>query len=134
MNPKAKKRALLNGRATYAGEGELNQYLRQLGWTQKQFCEYAGIHPSAFTRWRGHPLARWPIHLAELVLRMWNMEAWLKTKNYTEEWINEHFGPIELPPMPTGRYPRKPGQLLIDGKPLAEWSPWKTYTNRKPAS
>jgi hypothetical protein len=123
-HPGARKGFLLQGNASYSGEGELHAFLRQLGWTQKQFCEYAGIDPSAFTRWRGHPLARWPVELLRLLIENQRFREVLKTRTSINP---DQYSPAPPPPMPTGRYPRKRGDLLINGKPLTEWSPWSSF-------
>jgi hypothetical protein len=105
-NPNATRHLLLLGKASYSGHGELHQFLSILGWKESDFADFCGIHRSAFSRWRGHPLAKWPVELLRLLIWSNRMAEKLSSLGYKpEEW-----SPKPLPPMPTGRYVRTAAQ------------------------
>ena len=118
-NARAAKRIM--GRQLYAGMGELHELLAVIGWTTEQFCDYAGIHRATFNGWRGHPMSRWPVELLRLRIHADRMAAALAEMGKDPD----SYLPENLPKRTDGRYPRKAGQLVVEGKPLADYSPWK---------
>ncbi len=114
-------RDLLLGKARHAGTGDFHDLLSQLGWSMADFCRYAGVARSTPPRWRGHPLGVWPVELLRQRIQLERIEAWAKGKGIKMP----DFSPTPLPTFPQGRYPRKRGDLKIDWRPLAKYSPWK---------
>lgn len=97
--------------ALYAGEGELHALIRASGISQKQFCELVGINASTFTKWYGHPLHDWPIRFMRLFAWQQNARIWMEKQGIDPNRFNAAL-PTEM--HKAGRYPRKPGDLVID--------------------
>jgi hypothetical protein len=100
----------------YAGEGALDNLLRQSGLTVSEYCDLCGITVSSFRRWAGHPLTKMPIALLEHFIWAKNMAAFLIERGYDPG----RFRPQALPRAPGGHYPRTTDQvqqLIRDVKP-----------------
>ena len=107
----------IGGSKSYAHEGEFTQLLRILKWSIPDFCEYAGVANRTAWGWLGHPMAKWPVELLRQRIQIARAEA---------AGVNMgQFTPAPLPKFPDGRYPRKRGSMIVEGKKLTEYSPWK---------
>lgn len=93
------------------GEGRFHELLKILGMTEKTFALFAGLHPENVRKWAGHPLQPWPIVLLEALAQNANMAK----KLMQHGWNPDDFKAGQLPPAPTGRYPRtaEQGRALI---------------------
>ena len=110
-NPKARRGALLTKEASYAAEGEFSQLLRMADMTQRDFAVAAGIHFGTVSQWCGHPMQSWPMELLRHYLWRKNAE-----KYFADRGIDIKQFETKLPErvMPTGRYPRKSGQVKFN--------------------
>jgi hypothetical protein len=107
---------------TYAGQGPLHHYLAALGMERIDFCRLFDVPHQTFQNWRGWPLHNWPIELLRWYGYAKNMEAKLKELGYDVTTFE-----VQLPkPHRMGQYPRKKGDLKVDGVPIEEYSPWNS--------
>jgi len=120
-NPKAKRRLGTRRKAIFSGEGEFDNLLKQLNWSHKDFAEFAGMSRATVSGWTGHPLHKWPVKLMELILTVRSMSALLEKQGFDPA---VHGKIPQLPPTKPGRFPRKKGTFKIDGKLLADYSPF----------
>lgn len=107
--PARKKRVNFGGKVVYAGEGEFHALLRELGWNEQKFADFAGVAVKTVHSWEGHPIALWPVQLLYYTL-------WAKNMAAVIGHLAEKYRPRGVPPAPGGRYPRTREQ----GKKLLE--------------
>jgi hypothetical protein len=120
---------LLEGEALRSGEGELHALLGVIGLSPAEFCRMVGIHPSTFYRWYGTPLHQWPVEF----LRSY---AWATAM--AGELRKRGIDPAQFEPrlpgrrMPTGRYPRRKGDLVLERakQEPGDYSPWTAPRER----
>lgn len=121
-NPKAKRRVGILRKAIFSGEGEFDNLLKQLNWTHDDFAEYAGMSRTTVSGWTGHPLHKWPVKMMELILTVRSMSALLEKQGFDPA---AHWKIPQLPQEKRGKsHPRKKGTFRIDGKLLADYSPF----------
>lgn len=101
----------VSSKTLLSGEGELHGLLKAIGLSEAEFCQLAGIDRSVFYRWYGFPLAEWPRVL--LLHYGWAMK--MATFLASKGWDPEKFRPEPPPLTKAGRYPRKDGDLKIQG-------------------
>jgi len=119
-NSKARFSPFFHTKTRYAGEGDLHSLLRISGMSRKEFCEVVGIRPSTFRRWYGHPLHPWPVEFLRHYVWLQNALVWVRRHGGDPEALKPVIPEQETP---TGRYPRKRGDLKIN-LPDPDWSPW----------
>lgn len=101
-----------NPEVALTGQGEMHQLLAICRLTQRAFCEMVGIRESAFVRWYGFPLHPWPIRFLRLFA--WTLAArrWMMDNGVDPEQFNPALPTRKIM---TGQFPRKPGDLVLDG-------------------
>jgi hypothetical protein len=120
---------LLEGEALRSGEGELHALLSVIGLSPAEFCRMVSMQPGTFYRWHGHCLFGWPVEF--LPMYGW---ATIMASEFRKRGIDPNQFKPKIPerPMPTGRYPRKKGDLVLERakQQPGDYSPWTALRER----